>query len=99
MFSKDSRYAHARPFRFDADEPAGFSGVRSRAIGSATGVIEHTLQAWDRLDQLAAYYYDDPRKWWRILDANPDLLYGGDCVGEAQAGKVILIPGLEEGGS
>jgi len=99
MFTKDSRYAQARPFRFDADERASFSGVRPRAIGPATGVIEHTLRAWDRLDQLAAYYYNDPRKWWRILDANPELLYGGDAVGEEQAGKVILIPGAEETGA
>ncbi|MGD8590145.1 MAG: hypothetical protein PVG22_15075 [Chromatiales bacterium] len=99
MFSKDSRYLQARPFCFDADEPVSFSGVRPRPIGPASGVIEHTLRAWDRLDQLAAYYYNDPRKWWRILDANPELLFGGDCVGEAHAGKVILIPASEEAGA
>jgi len=97
MFSRDSRYKSMSPFRFTADEPSVFAGVRPRQIEPATGVVEHVLRSWERLDQLALYYYNDSRKWWRILDANPELLYAGDLVGEEQAGRAILIPRAEEG--
>ena len=98
MFARDSRYHKASPFRFAAGEPVVFAGVRPRPIEPATGVVEHVLRSWERLDQLAQYYYNDPRKWWRILDANPDLLYAGELAGEEQAGRIILIPRAEEGG-
>jgi len=41
---------------------------------------------------LARHYYNDDRLWWRILDANPDILHAGDlCVAE-RLGETILIP-------
>ena len=46
----------------------------------------------DRLDRLAAHYYRDPAKWWLILDANPEILFGGDLDMAEHAGQVIAIP-------
>jgi hypothetical protein len=37
-------------------------------------VLAHTVQAGDRLDQLAATFYGQPLHYWRICDANPDFL-------------------------
>ncbi len=92
MFNRRSRYRHARRFGDEGDGREPFPGVRSRVIGPAIGVIEHRVQAGDRLDLLARHYYNDDRLWWRIVDANPDVLYAGDIVLEKHHGEAILIP-------
>ncbi len=96
MFLKNSRYKDAR--RFVADEPGAtpFKGTRPREIGAATGVLEHVIQEGDRLDLLARHYYSDPRLWWRIIDANPDLQSGVEVSLKERAGEVILIPKAKE---
>jgi nucleoid-associated protein YgaU len=96
MFKKGSRYEKSRPFDVTSDGLAVFDGVRPREIGAATGVIEHVIQAGDRLDLLAGHYYNDDRLWWRIVDANPDFLFGGDMVLERMAGQFILVPKARE---
>ena len=35
---------------------------------------EHIVEEIDRLDHLAQKYYQQPRTWWHICDANPALL-------------------------
>lgn len=65
--------------------------LRSRSIGAATGVLEHTIQVGDRLDLLARRYYNDDRMWWRILDANPDILCAADLSLSAAAGRVLVL--------
>lgn len=106
MFLKGSRYEKARPFVASGSTPA-FPGVRARNIAPAPAVLEHTVSAGDRLDRLAQHYYNDPRLWWRIVDANPETFYGGDLLREYQdaltvasgplalermVGRSILIP-------
>ena len=80
MFLKNSRYKRARLFQAAPNQPTPFSGIRPRQIGSAPGVVEHRVSAGDRLDLLARHYYNDDRMWWHILDANPQLLFGGDLM-------------------
>lgn len=94
--ARGSRYETAQPFRSSADQPEPFQGLRPRQPGAATAVLEHTLKATDRLDLLAQHYYNDSRKWWRILDANPEFLCGVDLTDPALVGTVILIPPAEE---
>lgn len=76
MLTSDSRYRDTTLFQRRSDGSIVFPGIRSRPIGPAEGVIEHALRAGDRLDLLAQHYYNDDRLWWRILDANPQLLFG-----------------------
>ena len=92
MLLKNSRYASARAFEVAEGESAVFQGIRPRAIDTAAGVIEHRVEAGQRLDLLARHYYNDSRLWWRILDANPDLLCGASLPLDEMAGEVILIP-------
>lgn len=94
MLLRGSRYAPARGFAPTAGEM--FRGLRPREIGRATGALEHVVRAGDRLDLLARHYYDDDRLWWRIVDANPAFLYGGDMTLEQVEGRVILIPRAKE---
>lgn len=96
MLTKKSRYKNALGFTPLADGTEVFPGIRARTIGDATGVIEHEVQAGDRLDQLARHYYNDDRLWWRIVDANPDVTFGLDLLGDGAVGTVILIPKAKE---
>jgi hypothetical protein len=96
MLVKKSRYRDAKTFEPLADGTEVFAGLRARSIGPATGMIEHEVQATDRLDQLARNYYNDDRLWWRIVDANPGFVFGPDMLGEELAGRVILIPKAKE---
>ncbi len=92
MFLKGSRYEGSRPF---APAPAGratFPGVRPREVETLAGVVEHIVRSGDRLDLLARHYYNDDRLWWRIVDANPDILFAGDLLDREMEGQVILIP-------
>lgn len=96
MLLNTSRYKEGR--RFEADEQGRIrcKGIRERVIGPAVGVVEHVIEAGDRLDLLAHHYYNDARLWWRILDANPDLMSGAELSLAARAGEVILIPKAKE---
>ena len=96
MLQKGSRYAKSRTFDPAPDGEKVFEGIRPRDIETATGVIEHVIQAGDRLDLLAGHYYNDDRLWWRIVDANSEFLFGGDMVLDAMAGQVVLIPKARE---
>lgn len=103
MFLRGSRYEDAIPFAAPGDGRPAFRGVRPRAIGPARGVIEHRVAAGERPELLARHYYDDERRWWRILDANPEVRCGGDLLRdpaadglESRVGRAILIPKAEE---
>lgn len=88
MFLKDSRYAQARRFDTNEDGSISLKGVRPREIGTATPVVEHTLQSGERLDGLGHHYFNDTRKWWRILDANADVL----CAAELELTGLPPLP-------
>jgi nucleoid-associated protein YgaU len=96
MLLKNSRYKEARRFEPDAEGNVPCKGIRPRAIGPAVGVLEHVIREGDRLDLLARHYYGDDRLWWRILDANPDLLCGVELSLKERAGEMILIPKAKE---
>jgi hypothetical protein len=49
---------------------------------------KHTWIEGDRLDLLASRYYEDPRHWWFILEANPRYMEEN----EIQNGDTLLIP-------
>lgn len=91
MLVKKSRYNGGRLFEPQGQEGV-FRGLRARAVTTLEGVIEHTITDTDRLDHLARHYYGDDRLWWRIIDANPQLLFADKLLGPDYVGRVILIP-------
>lgn len=95
MRLRGSRYDAVKPFSPDGTA-APFRGLRPRDIGPATGVLEHIITAADRLDLLALQYYNDDRLWWRILDANPGLLLGGELALRDLEGSTLIIPRVRE---
>ena len=103
--AKRSRYKNAKYFAAEPGLPSPFPGIRPRDIGPAAGIVEYELKQWDRMDRLSFNYYNDVDLWWRILDANPEILCAVDLFIEPEkqengsrksAGKTLLIPGANE---
>jgi len=95
MIKKGSRYENAKLFQPGEDGRVPFRGIRARAIGQARPVLEHHLRVGERPDLLSAHYYNEGQLWWRILDANPDVLYAGDLAGR-DAADPLLVPRARE---
>jgi nucleoid-associated protein YgaU len=55
---------------------------------SVATYYEHTYLQGERLDQLAAKYYNNPNYWWIIPEFNPQII---DFV-NITPGTVIRIP-------
>jgi len=92
MLLKGSRYLTARTFSPATGGRDTFPGLRPRAVATLPGVVEHTVIVGDRLDLLARHYYNDDRLWWRIVDANPEVVFAGDLLDTLAEGTIILIP-------
>ncbi|WDP91219.1 MAG: hypothetical protein HUN04_16560 [Desulfobacter sp.] len=91
MFLNHSRYGNAQGFS-PGNTQSFFPGVRPRPVSTPPGIIEHIVRQGDRLDLLAAYYYNDARLWWRIADANPEFIFAGLMVAPEMAGGSLAIP-------
>jgi hypothetical protein len=52
-----------------------------RLLGPPEGTFAHSVSGTDRLDHLAFKYYEQPRDWWRILEANPAFLSPDSLLG------------------
>ena len=96
---KGQRYQNASLFTGVNGGLPLFKGARSRTIGQATGVLEYRVKDGDRLDLLALYFYNDSRTWWRVLDANPEIVFGADLALSKYVGETILIPRATEPGA
>jgi len=91
LLLKKSRYQNSRLFEVQGEEGT-FQGVRAREINSLDGVIEHQVTDNDRLDLLALHYFNDSSLWWRIVDANPEIIFADHMLGKEWIGRAILIP-------
>lgn len=74
MFSKISRYRGLPAVAVPDAQGRVLASSSLRLLPAATGVFQHAVEEFDRLDHLAYKYYDQPRDWWRIADANPGFL-------------------------
>lgn len=74
MFSKISRYRKLSDIVATDIKGQNLSGKSLRLLSKVSGTFLHTVEEGDRLDHLAFKYYKQPRKWWRICDANPPFM-------------------------
>lgn len=74
MFSKQSRYRRIPDVTVTDAAGRLVSAKDIRPRPDLTGTYLHTVDAGDRLDQLASTYYGQPLQYWRICDANPAFL-------------------------
>lgn len=98
MIAKGSRYERARLFAGENGKEPVFRGIRPRKVVPAAGVLEYIVKEGDRLDLLSLNFYNNTRRWWRILDANPQLMFGADLMLREYVGETILIPRSRESG-
>ena len=74
MFSRISRYRTLPDVVTTDAEGRTLASKTLRPVSQAPGTFRHTVEEADRLDHLAHKYYQQPLKWWRISDANPEFL-------------------------
>ncbi|MBP2326539.1 hypothetical protein JOF56_006924 [Kibdelosporangium banguiense] len=81
MFARISRYQALEDVATTGADGRRLSAKALRVAATATGRYQHTITEGDRLDGLAAHYYRQPRNWWRICDANPEILSPQELLG------------------
>ncbi|OLS52127.1 LysM peptidoglycan-binding domain-containing protein [Rhodovulum sulfidophilum] len=97
------RYSETKAFEWSAPASAPFRGLMPRTVRRHVGFVEYTLKVGDRLDKLAGEFYGDPRLWWAIAEANPQVFLPADLIyadapdprtmeAKAKAGTRIVIP-------
>jgi hypothetical protein len=74
MFSKISRYRTLPDVVTTDARGRTVSSKALRLLPAVTGTFLHTVEGVDRLEHLAFKYYQQPRNWWRICDANPAFM-------------------------
>jgi nucleoid-associated protein YgaU len=89
MVFKGSRYASTPVFSLKTDNRTTPRVLGQRPVPPAPGAFTYTVMEGDRLDQLANRFYSDPRKYWLILDANPEVLNPFELL---EPGRQIRIP-------
>jgi len=88
MITATSRYANSTVVMLTKNNIDVQVIVPSTAESYTFNYIFYTIGGSDRVDQLAQAFYGDPTQWWRIGDANPEILDWGSLV----AGTQIRIP-------
>lgn len=96
------RYSLTSRFLQVPGQPQVAAFLMPRRILPKPGHVLHVVVAGDRLDRLAQHYYGDPRLWWAIAQANPDIAMPHGMIwmnaGPAQdraalrVGQQIMIP-------
>jgi hypothetical protein len=74
MFSRISRYRELPDTVTTDSQGRTLPSKTVRLLPPVLGTFRHTVEEVDRLDHLAFKYYQQPQKWWRIVDANPEFL-------------------------
>jgi hypothetical protein len=74
MFSRISRYQKLPNMVTTDAQGLTLPSKTLRLLPQVSGTFRHTVEEVDRLDHLAFKYYQQPRKWWRISDANPEFM-------------------------
>ncbi len=89
MFFKGSRYENVGDAQFTDAQGRVIRYKKIRFIPDTPARFNHLVSQSDRLDLLAFRYYRDPLKFWRIADANHEMIAEELT---AQPGRRILIP-------
>lgn len=89
MLFSGSRYADTPVATPPIGDETTRKALQLRTAPPTPAVLEHVVSQGERLDQLAARFYGDPRRYWLILDANPEIL---DPFGLLTPGRRIRVP-------
>jgi nucleoid-associated protein YgaU len=93
MFFDGSRYLRVADVEVTAPDGARarLKAARepARIDAAADTALVYQVKQGDRLDLLAWRFFRNPRKWWLIADANPDVLAPDELL---QPGRLLTIP-------
>lgn len=87
-------YAHSRYAASGAEFVVDAAGIPKKVVAYPTAkeqafsATQHTVSEGERLDLIAAQYYQDPEIWWVIAEANPEVFYPESLA----PGTVLRIP-------
>ena len=82
MFSSFSRYRKLPDVVTTDAKGRTLASKALRLLPSVSGAFQHTVEDGDRLDHVAFKYYQQPTKWWRINDANPEFFSPQELLGK-----------------
>jgi hypothetical protein len=74
MFFRGSRYEPVETATLVRRDGTEIRYKRLRAVIREPAQMLYLVQAGDRIDQVAWQVFRDPEMWWRIADANADLV-------------------------
>lgn len=74
MFFNGSRYQRVLDVTLSDAKGKTVRLKRTREPLTTELALTYQVREGDRLDLLAHRFFHDPRKWWLIADANPDVL-------------------------
>lgn len=89
MFFDGSRYRRVADAGFTDGLGRTVVLKRTREPVATELALVYQVREGDRLDLLAHKFFHDPRKWWLIADANPDVLAPDDLLAP---GRLLRIP-------
>jgi nucleoid-associated protein YgaU len=90
MISADSRYADSALATLTKDGNDVAVIVSSAQVAYSFTFIHHTVTLGERIETIAYQYYADAKLWWRIADANPEILWWDNLT----PGTVLRIPSV-----
>lgn len=74
MFSRISRYRNLPDVNVEDAGGRTLASKSLRLLPDVNGTFQHTVEDGSRHDHLGFKYYQQPRKFWRICDGNPQIL-------------------------
>ena len=84
----NSRYSNSTVATVLKDGTSVAVIVPSAAVTYSFQYVSHQVAIGERIDTLAYQYYSDATLWWRIAQANPEIMWWDDLT----PGTVIRIP-------
>lgn len=90
MILPNSRYANSTVTTVVKEGVSVAVIVPSPAATYSFTYVNYQVAVGDRIDTLAFQFYADPSQWWRIAQANPEILFWDNLT----VGTVIRIPQL-----
>jgi hypothetical protein len=99
LFPQSSRYFGLEILKGKLPDGREVAYLERRFLPShevLVAVEEHTVDAGDRIDNVAARYLGDPLLFWRLCDGNHELDPAELCVPNRKL-KITLAPGAAGG--
>jgi hypothetical protein len=90
VITNNSRYADSELTLVASGRGTNLTVVPGQQREWSFNFTYHQLTSADRIDLLATQYYGDPRMWWHIADANPEVMSWETLT----PGQIVRIPSV-----